>query len=178
MDGNLPLESVKWPRLPERGHFRSSALPGSEALASVMRVFRIISPVGYSWCPCSLWSATTARPACLPGAMVTVMLALSPSSLHVWREPSAPCPVPQARTDWTSHCCQRRAPGLCRCTTLGSPVPLWSQPHYTAPPLYSLSSAVCFMREITRRPVCQQLPCKSYLQKAGGGRWRGGRKKQ
>lgn len=80
---------------------------------------------------------------------------------------------PQAGVAPASHYCQSLHPGcfLCVCTSLScvSLIPVAFKelvsPHSPASQLSLLS---CFMREITRRPVCQQLLCKSYLQKEEG----------
>lgn len=133
---------------------------------------------------------TAARQACLPWGPVgwpTVRLALGPSSLHVWRESSTSRSAPQDGVAPTSYCFHSLCPGLFLCvhtTLLCFSVPfclprsLLPPAHPAAPPPNSLSSAVCFMREITR-PACQQLPCKSYLQKEEGmGRKAGGGERQ
>ena len=93
--------------------------------------------------------------------------------MHVSREHCTPHSAPQAGVAPASHYCHSLHPGrfLCVCTSLScvSLIPVAFKelvsPHSPASQLPLLS---CYMREITRRPVCQQLLCKSYLQREEG----------
>ena len=112
----MPLELVKWPCLPGQGHlqlvrtdeFRDTCLDNEDIWDNVPCGLQLVSSL-------ALVCVTAAGPACLPWGPLgwpTVRLALGPSSLHVWREPSTPCSAPQDGMAPTSYCCHSLCPGL------------------------------------------------------------------
>lgn len=142
-----------------------------------MRTFGIISPVTAACVPApSGLSQQRGREA---GTLLEDRVAASrlsapgPASPHTWRGPFSALTRPRRPARLraaVSHGAPFSAHHSLSLTPSGFPA---RPPHSPASRLPLLSCL--FMREITRRPACQQLPCKSYLQKGGEGEERGGK---